>query len=254
MASRLGHGGGENCTLSYQRDGVTRAYRLRCTTLTHGLAQVAAESHARRTRAYYPHRRSQAQFMATFALRGRRYITEHSEYERFNVWLKAYMEYILDQDQNGQRGMLVTIPARNFSRQGVPLGPVQFGEHVGSMLWLQTVTFETTFEPLDTSFAVSEFKTNGTDKDKNARFFYPPSRQLSGNQKPDVYDTVQVAPQGTDTNGLSPASVPSVDAIQAAVSGTGGAAPAPDAFSNVPVPVVALPNASRDNRFIAGLL
>lgn len=205
MVARVGHGGGLNCTLSYQHEnGTTRAYRLRCIGLVHGLSQVASESHARRTRAYYPHRRSQAQFMLTFALLARKRTSEHAEYERLNIWLKNYMDYVLNQDVTGRaRGMLVAVPVRNFMRQGIPIGPLEFGEHVGSMVYNQTITFETTFEPLDTKFATSTFNAGNTDKDKNARFFYPASKQLSGNQKPDVYDVVKLAPEGSDPNGLT---------------------------------------------------
>lgn len=190
----IGNGSGLNCTLSYKKDGKTKAYRLRATTLVHGLAQIASESHAPTTRAYYPHRRSQAQFMVTFVLMGRRQQKDHSEKERFNAWLKDYMDYLLEADDTADilhfPIMNVSIPTRKFLRHGIPIGPINYGEHVGSMLWMQTITFETTYEPLDTNFKTSAFDPQGTDKDRNARFFYPNSKLLSGTQKPDVYDAV----------------------------------------------------------------
>lgn len=186
----IGNGGGLNCTLSYQDAGrKVRAYRVRASGLAHGLVQIASESHARDTRAYYPHRRSQAQFSITLDLMGRRRNHDLCERERFNAWLKKYLDYVVDQDVDVHPAMVVSIPVRNFRREGVLLGPIEYGEHVGSMLWRQTITFETTREPMDTKFALSSFQANGTDKDANAKFFYPASKQLSGSQRPDVYDT-----------------------------------------------------------------
>jgi hypothetical protein len=215
----IGNGGGLNCTLSYKKDGKTRAYRLRCVGIAHGLQQIATEGHARTTRAYYPHRRTQAQFMLTFALMGRRQVHDHSEKERFNAWLRDYMSYLLDADDLASVAtfprMDISIPVRNFKRQGIPIASVKYGEHVGSMLWLQTIVFETTLEPLDANFAISSFNANGTDKDKNSRFFYPGSKQLSGSQKPDTYDTVTVTTPGILADGSTNA--PDVTDVQAAV-------------------------------------
>lgn len=195
MASRGRNGA--NCTLSYQRGDHWHAYRVRCVGLDHGLMQVAAESRARETRAFYPHERTPAQFMLTFALLGRVQLTDKdSEHVRFNRWMREYMRFLLDLDEiaGRARAMHITIPVRNFVRQAIPLGPLSFGEHVGSMLWNQTITFETTFEPTDKKFGTSIFDAQGTVKDKNARFYYPAGEQLTGNQKPGVYDTVRFTP------------------------------------------------------------
>lgn len=200
---RIGQGGGANCTLSYPTivggKTVTRAYRVRAIALQHGLLQIAAESHARTMRAYYPHRRSQARFVVTFILMGRKDIgnsKERSERERFNAWMKTYMAYLLDQDVADHPAMTISIPVRNFSRRGIPVGPLSFGEHVGSMVWTQAITFETTHEPLDAAFALSAFDDRLTRNDRNTRFFYPGGQSLSGTQKPDTYDTVSVVTGG----------------------------------------------------------
>lgn len=221
MVARLGHGGGVNCVLSYKDpfSQKTRAYRLRCVKLAHGVTMVATEGKSRTGRAFYPHQRTSAQFMLTFALLGRRSVTEHAEYERFNVWLREYMRTLLDLEIDNPPAMLIEISTRRFRRQGVPLGPVTFGEHVGSMVWYQTVTFETTFEPNDTKFKQSTFDFNGTDKDRNARFFYPRSPQLSGNQKPVTYDGVNVAPNTVAVEPAALGTVPNPTDVQTAVFG-----------------------------------
>jgi hypothetical protein len=210
--------------MSYTKDGTTRAYRVRAISFAHGLVQVADESHARTMRAYYPHRRSQAQFQVTLLLMGRRQIHDHSEYERFNVWLKGYMDFLLDQDDQAEVALFprltVSIPTRGFSRVGIPLGPLQWGEHVGSMLWTQTINFETTREPTDKDVPRSNFDNNGTDKDRNSRFFYPGSKTtLNGNQRPDVYDGVFVTPYDSID------ATPNWGDVQNAANGTPAAPP-----------------------------
>lgn len=227
MATRkpalIGNGGGLNCTFSYphKENGkwVTRAYRVRAIGVSHGLVQVASESHARDTRAFYPHRRSQAQFTVTLVLMGRRRTHDHCERERFNTWLRKYMNYLLDQDELAQEqtfpAMTVKIPVRGFHRTGIPLGPISYGEHVGSIVWNQPITFETTKEPGDAKYPYSRFLADGTEKDRNAKFFYPPSQQLSGNQQPGTYDGVYTTAYDSQNN------VPDWDSVNNAVNGTG---------------------------------
>lgn len=229
MVAKRGGGGGANCTLTYLRNGTYRAWRTRVTKLSHGLQMVATESRGPEQRAYYPHERTPAQFMLTFALLARVRVNERAEYERFNLWMRDYMRFLLDQDEvetlNPHRGMHVSIPSRNFVRSAIPLGPLSFGEHVGSMLWYQTITFEATTEPTDKKFATSKFVGGTTDNDRNARHFYPrpengPNPLLSGNQKPGVYDGVSVR-DGSSLNlpgGIS-AGTPSAASVNNAVTG-----------------------------------
>lgn len=219
MVARVGHGGGLNCTLKYQiTPGKWRGYRLRAVSLTHGVTMIADEGKSRTGRAYYPHQRSQAQFMITFALLARKKVSDHSEYERFNVWLREYMNLLLDPDFSGThaREMEINIPVRNFHRHGVPLGPIKFGERVGSMVWNQMITFETFYEPGDKRPPVSRFVSNGTEKDRNAAYFYPSSRQLSANEKPVTYDVPVDVPTDRPTDAVP---VPSPTQVGDAVRG-----------------------------------
>lgn len=222
--SRIGHQGGVNLTLAYLRHGKMHAYRLRCSAISHGFTMISEESEARTHKAFYPHKPTPARFTLTVDLLGRKRTigdgrpgplgNEHTEYERFNVWMTNYMHYMLAEDEFGAVSsfpqMAVACPVRNFYRYGIPLGPITYGEHVGSMLWRQTITFETTQEPKEYKSNIrreppiktSRFDSNGTENDYNVKYFYPSSEQLSGHDLPEMYDkpltTRQPAP-GTES-------------------------------------------------------
>lgn len=232
MVAKRGKQGGANCTLSYVKGSgktaKTLAYRVRAASVAHGVQQIATESHGRSQRAYYPHRRTQAQFQVTFLLLGRTTVVGGtSEYIRFNTWMGDYMRFLLEQDEFADRAifpqMTVVIAARGFMRRAIPLGPLSYGEHVGSALWMQTINFETVFEPKDVAFSLSEFKSNGSEKDINAKFFYPSSPLQSGNQRPAVYDgviqTIDIAGGGGIVGGLG-VGVPKPADVQAAATGS----------------------------------
>lgn len=230
---RVGHQGGLNMTLAYLRGGKVNAYRVRCAAISHGYQMIATESQGRTHRAFYPHKPAPARFAITVELLGRKRMygdgksgplsNEHSEYERFNVWMTNYMHHMLAEDEFAPTTsfpqMAVACPVRNFYRYGIPLGPILFGEHVGSMLWRQTITFETTQEPKEYKSNIkredpvrgSRFDANGTQNDYNTKHFYPSSEQLSGNELPEFYDTVVRADQGQNQ--------PNVEDVQDAVTG-----------------------------------
>lgn len=226
--ARIGHQGGINLTLAYFKNGKLTSYRLRCSAISHGFTMIAEESQARLHRAYYPHKPTPARFALTVDLLGRKRTIgnsfnqrgqvealggEHTEYERFNVWMTNYMHYMLSEDEFGPTAsfpqMAVSCPVRNFYRYGIPLGPLSYGEHVGSMLWRQTITFETTQEPKEYKSNIkkeapvrgSRFDANGTQNDHNARHFYPSSEQLAGQQLPDFYDPVFTTRTGPPETG-----------------------------------------------------
>lgn len=232
MVAKRGKQGGANCTLSYVKgsgkSAQTLAYRVRAASVAHGVQQIATESHGRSQRAYYPHRRTQAQFQVTFLLLGRTTVVGGtSEFIRFNTWMGDYMRFLLEQDEFADQAifpqMTVTIPSRGFMRRAIPLGPLQYGEHVGSALWTQSINFETVFEPRDAAFNLSSFKSNGSENDINAKFFYPSSPLQSGNQRPDVYDgvvqTIDIAGGGGIVGGLG-VGVPKPADVQAATTGS----------------------------------
>lgn len=208
MVVRVGHQGGHNLTLAYKRNDVMVAYRLRCVGISHGFTQLGDESAGRRHRAFYPHQVVPARFTLTVDLLGRKrnlqdgirkpLSAEHTEYEGFNVWLNDYMNYMLEQDEKIKRvfpEMIVSCPVRGFYRWGIPLGPIVYGDHVGSLVWRQSITFETTREQKDIvngkvrGFPISKFY-KPEHEDENSKYFYPLSKQLTGSQRPDYYDPI----------------------------------------------------------------
>jgi hypothetical protein len=172
---------GLNATLSYPQDGKIRAYRVRCINVTHGFQLVATESAGRTERALYPMKQVPTPFSITVALIGYR------EHTHFSNWLSTYAMFALNPDRGGSYPeMSVSVPSRNFSRRGVPKTGMEYGDHVGAILWNRVVTFETTAEPWDSGkpkYSRYEDPENAQAYREN-RYFYPAGIQLSGNQTP----------------------------------------------------------------------
>lgn len=220
---------GANCTLSYPRNATqTYAYRVRVGRVTHGIQLIADEAQGRLRRSFYPHRLTNAQFSLGLILDGtRKYVPGQrtnavpNEYEKFMSWLFDYMNFMLQQDEDIEGElprMTVSVPKYDFFREGIPLGPVLFGDHVGSMLWTPTIVFETTRDYLEPhNVESSRFLGGLTDLDKNAQYFYPTGPQLAGNEAPLIFDQgVGGYDPGTAAGGTNPASA---DQVAAATNG-----------------------------------
>jgi hypothetical protein len=204
---------GLNATLSYPWEGKRRAYRVRCISITHGMQMIYTESQSRTKRAMYPMKRVPAQFSITAALVG------YNEHRAFSNWMTSWAAYAISPDlRTAFPVMTVTVPARNFTRVGVPITGVEWGDHVGSMVWNRQIVFETTGEPWDSKkprYSRYEDPTNSIGYREN-RYFYPAGVQLSGDQVP---------ADGTYVPFVDPASATwteeqqaSLDAANAAVS------------------------------------
>jgi hypothetical protein len=172
---------GLNATLSYPWEGKRRAYRVRCISITHGMQMIYTESQSRTRRAMYPMKRVPTQFSITAALVG------YEEHRAFSNWLSAWAAYAISPDLRvAVPVMTVTVPARNFTRVGVPITGVEWGDHVGSMVWNRQIVFETTAEPWDSKkprYSRYVDPTNSVGYREN-RYFYPAGVQLSGDQVP----------------------------------------------------------------------
>jgi hypothetical protein len=173
---------GLNSEISYVRYGTRRVFRLRTRGITYALNQVAEVSQGRVSKAVYPHRLSQAPFAIQVDLKG------HEEYRQFNNWLAEYARYALTitADSGSMPEMTVSVPKRNFSRRGIPQGPIEWGDHLGSMLWSPVITFETTYEPGDAATKKSGVSAGDASGafDPESRYFYPTSVQLNGSEAP----------------------------------------------------------------------
>jgi len=172
---------GLNATLSYPYEGKTHAYRFRCGTLVHGTEMLADESQGRTQRAMYPKKRVPSRFIVTAILVG---YVEHTD---FSNWLSAYSLFALHPDRGGAYPeMTVSVPSRNFTRTGVPITGMEWGDHVGSMVWNRAVTFETVREPWDAKKPRSSAFYDPVESNAGLenQYFYPLGTQLSGNEAP----------------------------------------------------------------------
>lgn len=163
-----------NSTLSYAYKGGGNVARLRCSTVGYTYSQLAEESHARTHRAFYPHRRSQGMFVI---------IVDLKNYREFNDamnWFRDYATAALDLDSNPTSPpMSVQVPSRNFSRLGIPVQGMQFGDYVGSMVFSPTIQFISVSDPSDISTAILSASqvsvTNEPKADPANIYFYPDS-------------------------------------------------------------------------------
>lgn len=172
---------GLNCTLSYRRSGVRRAYQVRANLLTHGMQVIYEESQSRTRRAFYPHRLSSAQFTLGIQVVG------EAEYTSLSGWLASYAEYVLSPNLRFGEfpAMAVSLPSRNFIKKGVPLSGYEWGDEVGKMMWTLGVTFETSEEPADAGRLIQpSYATGAALYARDTRFFYPTGTQLSGQAAP----------------------------------------------------------------------
>jgi hypothetical protein len=178
---------GLNCTLSYSYSGKTYAFQIRAQEIAYGSRMVAEEAQARTRRAYYPHQVSSIPFSVTPIIKG------YAERTAFSNFLGDYVKRIQDPSLSVSSfpTMKVVCAARSFQRWGVPTSGIEWGDHVGSMVWTPQVVFETHVDQSlgDTpgsydwvSFFV--FQKNALEASPQLAYFYPNGVQLSGDQIP----------------------------------------------------------------------
>jgi hypothetical protein len=180
---------GLNTSLSYQYGGKTYKFSVRASQVAHGSQLVSDEAQARTRRAYYPHQVTAIPFALTVIIKG------YKERVQFSNFLSDYVSRALDPSLSVSNfpTMLVTMPNRKFIRWGVPLNGIEWGNHVGSMIWTPTVSFET---HVDQSLGQSttdyrwisyfSMSAQSVSASPEIKYFYPSGIQLSGSQVPDV--------------------------------------------------------------------
>ena len=182
---------GLNCTLTYARSGTTYGYRLRCTGVTYGFSMIAEESQARTRKAIYPHRLAPDPFAVRIQLKG------YAERAQMNNWLASYTAWMMNPSlaASAVMSMNVSVPSRSFSRRGILVRGVEYGNHVGSMLFEPVLVFVTIQDPADPDgYTPSKYVFNvNQDVVGDVRYFYPSSTQLSGDDTPPAggYSTPQ---------------------------------------------------------------
>lgn len=185
---------GLNCTLTYapRTGGTRRGYRVRCKSLSFGFQMVASESQAKDTRAFYPYKTAPTQFTVSTDVMGA------AERISLNRFMMGYADAVLNADTNGRRlpMLTVTMPSRNFRREGVLLSGWEWGTRVGEMVWTHDLVFQTSREPLDWNAKAPTLRVQtilSTIKDPASQYFYPSGVQLSGGQS----SAIQAAVGGT---------------------------------------------------------
>jgi hypothetical protein len=165
---------GTNSSIYYNgTNGGALMLRLRCKKLEYSWEVIATESHARATRAMYPHSRAVGRFALTFEFKG------YTEYKPFVDYMWQYINTFVSDPQTGNsdhHGMFVSVPVRNFNRWGIPISGIADTDHVGSMVFAPTIVFESLHDPNDptiiTPAGASTTDLAGVTGDQ-ASFFYP---------------------------------------------------------------------------------
>jgi hypothetical protein len=171
MSSNVAHLN-PNVVLTYNYKGANIA-KLRTEDFSFTYSQNSDESHARQHRAYYPHRRSQGSFDISFICKGWR------EFNSLTAWFRAYANVVLNLDATSvPPPMTIVIPSRNFLRLGIPTTGLQYGDHLGSMVFEPTVSFISVSDPNDPSTAILKVnQVSGQTDERGAAakpsVFYP---------------------------------------------------------------------------------
>lgn len=188
------HQGGANIGLSYRYSSEYHQALLRCTKLAISYGLNAEESHARQFRAFYPHRRHQGNFTVTLACLG------WQQYHAAMSWFTNFARNALSGDDRKYSGiyMLIELPSRGFSRYGIPVSGMGFGDHTASMVFAPTINFVSVKDNNDRNIGAivgkkgySQWSTEGIDP-YAVRFFYPGSEVES----PGSFDENLYGPTG----------------------------------------------------------
>jgi hypothetical protein len=210
---------GLNTTLSYSYNGKRYTFSLRVQEIAHGSRMVADESQARTRRAYYPHQVSSVPFSLVPVIKG------YQERVQFSNYLVDYVKRVQDPGLSVSKfpTMRVTCSARSFERYGVPVAGIEWGDHVGSMVWTPRVIFETHVDQSlgDTPgtynwISYFIYPAGALDRSPQIAYFYPSGIQLSGSQVPaegsydkvttiqDIQDIINGGTQGGSDAGGDP--------------------------------------------------
>jgi hypothetical protein len=180
---------GLNTLLYYQYGKKSYQFTVRTSEIAHGSLLVADEAQARTRRAYYPHQVTAVPFSLVVIIKG------YKERVQFSNFLNDYVSRALDPSLSVANfpTMLVMEPGRRFVRWGVPLSGIEWGDHIGSMVWNPRVVFQT---HVDQSLGQSTtdyrwisyftIPTQTASKSPQIKYFYPAGIQLAGNQVPDA--------------------------------------------------------------------
>lgn len=150
---------------------------LRCLRVSYGVQVNTTDDEAASARATYP----LARVIPSFTL----VVSLHTLAERdaFNAWVREYMRQVTT-NQRVSGYMNVTVPSRNFSRSGVPVGPLTYGARSGDFWWPTQISFVGVTDPVSAvgaSTVPGASRYVGPSKDTtDAPYFYPAGTQKAG--------------------------------------------------------------------------
>jgi hypothetical protein len=190
---------------------------------------IYTESQGRTQRAIYPMKRIPTQFSITAALVG------YGEHRAFSDWMSEYADYAVTPDLRAAFPVMTArVPARDFTRTGVPVSGWEWGDHVGAMVWNRLISFETTSEPWDSArpkYSKYHDPINSLGYREN-RYFYPAGVQLSGDAVPPDGTYVPIySPPGVERVGQDSANAQTSDWAQGAEESVSNP---PDTTANEP--------------------
>jgi hypothetical protein len=148
--------------------------KVRVKAINQGLDIISSsDSEGRTRRAFYSIATDSSGFVV---------VIEHISYEEredFNQWLARFMDLV--SNNKAKNGVLtVRCPARNFVRNGVCQGTLEYGEGLEDLVYSTTLAFLGASDP---TLSKSYYKP--AVNDAASRFFYPAAQQIKGAESTD---------------------------------------------------------------------
>ena len=127
-----------NCTIDAPGFG---SLKIMVDMLSYGKKVISNESEARRFKAFYPQIASSGQWVV------RGVFPSWAQHHFFMSWMAAYYNRVTDTSRSPLLPMTVSVPKRNFRRQGYPVLETKFGDEFGKVLWTVAIPFVSASEP-----------------------------------------------------------------------------------------------------------
>lgn len=177
-------GRGYNGTLATADFG---SYRVRCIDIGQGVNIISSEAEGSTRKVFYPVVTTSSSFGMTIAF------PTYEDRERFNKWMNGFMDKMAA-GRGFRATMHITVPAREFTRDAVPTGPIQYGEGIRDVGYTTNLSFVGASEPLDINKSTRKVRSYFQFPKKNrgtSKFFYPMGTQLTGlgELAGSIYDT-----------------------------------------------------------------
>ena len=174
QATISGATSGYNCRFSVRSYG-SRVVRV--TSLSYGVEAITKVDEAAATMVLYPLARETPSFTLELVF------LSYAEREGFTAWLSTYMRRVVANQKIGGY-VYVVVPARRFARNGVPIGPLPYGDQMGMLGYPVTLPFVGVHDPISSvgqaqAAGVSYYRAPSKDT-AQAPAFYPSGSQTAG--------------------------------------------------------------------------